>query len=399
MPAIRPTDPLVLARAAADSLVVAADPESRRSCVFFWEKYRPLLRDVEQAARRLTEPRLRSLAQELLDRPEDPARHRTLVGALSAADPHAPATAALFDAAWRAERDNRLGHHLGERYHAGTARPVTLDELRTTRPRHAPAAAPDAPVLIVIPFRDRDTDGVRARNLVACLLSLGDQSFPRDRFRVTVVESDAHPRWREVVAPYADDYLFAPKPDTFNKSWAVNAGVTHTGAQAEVICILDADVLTDRDFVARNVDRLRRRGTGGHLTYRDMLGMTAESTAHAVRRRVLDGAAQADPQDVRGFVVRRPPGACVWVRAGVFRQIGGMDERYEGWGGEDTDFAYRMDFAAAFDAYADPLLHMNHPPAAVLREDGELVNAHIPWLSWDPQQPIGRLDRFAPAPL
>ncbi|MFJ6016543.1 galactosyltransferase-related protein [Streptomyces sp. NPDC092952] len=397
MSGIQPTDPRVLATAVADILVVAADPESRRACVFFWEKYRPLFLEVERAAEELDDPRLRSLARELRSDPENPGRHRALVEALAAADPNAPATAALFDAAWRAERDNRLGHHLGSRHRAdGVA--VSLDELRATPPRQAPAAAPDAPVLVVIPFRDRDTGGVRARNLLACLLSLGDQSFPRDRFRITVVESDEQPRWREVLEPYVDHYLFAPKADTFNKSWAVNVGVMLTGEAAEVICVLDADVLTDRDFIARNVARLNRPGTGGHLPYRDMLGMTSASTAHAVRRRVLEGAAGADPEEVRGFVVRRPPGACVWVRAGVFRQIGGMDERYEGWGGEDTDFAYRMDFAAAFDNFDDPLLHMNHPPAAVLREDGELVNAHIPWLSWAPREPIGRIDRFAPVP-
>ncbi|WP_326770467.1 glycosyltransferase (plasmid) [Streptomyces sp. NBC_01591] len=396
MPGIQPTDPHVLATAVADILVVSADPESRRSCVFFWEKYRSLVLDVERAAEKLDDPELRSLTGALRAAPEDPARHRALVRALVAADPASPTTAALFDAAWRAERDNRLGHHLGARYRAGAA-PLPLEELRATAPRNAPCAAADAPVLVVIPFRDRDTDGTRLRNLLACLLSLGDQSFPRERFRVVVVESDDRPRWREVIEPYVDQYLFAPKPDTFNKSWAVNAGVVHTGGEAEAICILDADVLTDRDFVARNVARLRRPGTGGHLTYRNMLGMTAESTAHAVRRRVFEGAAEADPEEVRGFVVRRPPGACLWVRASVFHRIGGMDERYEGWGGEDTDFAYRMDFASAFDNFDDPLLHMNHPPAAVLREDGELVNAHIPWLSWDPEEPIGRIDRFAPA--
>ncbi|MEB8340248.1 glycosyltransferase [Streptomyces endophyticus] len=397
MTALHPTDPLVLATAAADTLVVAADPESRRSCVFFWEKYRPLVLDVERAAGKLEDPRLHSLAQALRAAPEDPDRHRALVHALAADAPHAATTTALLDAAWLAERDSRLGHHLGARHRAGAA-PVTLDELRAVTPRHTPAAAPDAPVLVVIPFRDRDTDGTRVRNLLACLLSLGDQSVSRDRFRVTVVECDDRPRWRDVIAPHVDRYLFAPKADTFNKSWAVNCGVLHTAGEAEAICILDADILTDRDFIARNVARLRRRGTGGHLTYRDMLGMSEDSTAHAVRRRVLEGAAEADPEEARGFVVRRPPGACVWARTGVFHQIGGLDERYEGWGGEDTDFAYRMDFAAAFDSFDDPLLHMNHPPAAVLGADGELVNSHIPWLSWDPREPIGRLDRFAPAP-
>jgi hypothetical protein len=54
-----------------------------------------------------------------------------------------------------------------------------------------------------------------------------------------------------------------------------------------------------------------------------------------------------------------------------------------------------MDIKSAFDHYHDPLLHMYHPSSAVLREDGELVNAHIPALSWGPSaEPIGDVHRF-----
>ncbi len=66
--------------------------------------------------------------------------------------------------------------------------------------------------------------GERLRNLLACLLALRDQSYPRDGYRVTVVETDGVPRWRDVIAPYADHYLFAANSGDFNKSWAVNVG-------------------------------------------------------------------------------------------------------------------------------------------------------------------------------
>jgi hypothetical protein len=83
----------------------------------------------------------------------------------------------------------------------------------------------------------------------------------------------------------------------------------------------------------------------------------------------------------------------VWVRTAAFHRIGGMDERFEGWGGEDNDFAYRFDILNTLDSYNDLLLHMYHPASS--REDGELTSAAVPPLSWSPEQPIGRLDRFA----
>jgi GT2 family glycosyltransferase len=119
------------------------------------------------------------------------------------------------------------------------------------------------------------------------------------------------------------------------------------------------------------------------------------STRYVVDVRLRQRQAAVDPAHLRAFVLRRPPGCCVWVRTSAFHRIGGMDERFEGWGGEDNDFAYRMDINSAFDSYHDPLLHMYHPSSSVLREDGELINAHIPALSWRPDAPIGDVNRFA----
>jgi len=132
----------------------------------------------------------------------------------------------------------------------------------------------------------------------------------------------------------------------------------------------------------------------GHLSYRDMWCLDETSTSWAISERLRRRRAEADADHLRAFVLRRPPGCCVWVRRTAFHRIGGMDERFEGWGGEDNDFAYRMDINSAFDSYGDALLHMNHPSSSVLREDGELINAHIPALSWRPNAPIGDMHRF-----
>lgn len=167
----------------------------------------------------------------------------------------------------------------------------------------------------------------------------------------------------------------------------------------KVVCILDGDVLADREFIARNAARFQNPGTGGHLTYRNMFCLSDVATSIAIRQRLVHGAGQADPETLRGFMLRRPPGCCVWARISTFRRIGGMDERYEGWGGEDNDFAYRMDINSSFDTYQDWLLHMAHPAASVLTEDGELPNSAIPGLSWRPTEPIGRIDRFVAADL
>jgi glycosyltransferase involved in cell wall biosynthesis len=389
---LKPGDRNILAAAVVDSLVIASDPDARRSGLGFLHFSRPWINAVVSAVREIPDASIRSLAQRLLDTPQDPVLYFDLRSQLAKRGEAEPSVAALFDLAWEAECNSRMGYHLGPLHDNGMAA-VSVEELRAL-PTGTPLSDDANPeVLVVVPFRDRGT-GERLRNLLACLLALRDQSFPRERYRVTVVESDDVPRWRGAISPRADHYLFAAKPGAFNKSWAVNAGVVNSPGGAEAICILDADVLVDREFIARNVARFFRPGTGGHLTYRNMFCLTAAASSSAIRERIFQRAADTNVDRLRGFLLRRPPGCCLWVRSSAFYRIYGMDERYEGWGGEDNDFAYRLDFGAPFDHYDDWLFHMDHPPSSVLQENGDLINAHIPAMSWRPEDPIGRLDRF-----
>ena len=395
MSLLMPADRGVLATAAVDSLVVASDPAARGASAYYWDRGRPWTEAVVRAVTGSEDPVIRTLGHDLVADPGDPAGYFSLRSALTEAAPGDPSRAAIYDLAWRAECNSRLGYLLGPAY-ARDEPPVPaaeLEDLPAGEPPDSTGPQAGAEVLIVIPFADRGAGRDRLRNLLACLLSLRDQSYPRERYQVTVVESDEVARWGEVIRPRADHYLFAPKPGAFNKSWTVNAGVIHTPGEHEVICILDADVLVDRQFVERNAARFRRPGTGGHLTYRNMLSLDPPATSHAIRDRLERGAAQPSPDHFRGFVLRRPPGCCIWVRSAAFHRIGGMDERYEGWGGEDYDFLHRLDLEAPLDSYDDWLVHMHHPPSPFIREDGGLVD--IPPLSWRPAEPIGRLDRFA----
>jgi hypothetical protein len=394
-----PTDPQTLASAVVTTLAVDADPQAREASVFYWERGLEHRRAVVEAAGRTGDEAVGRLVADLRLRPADPMLHHALTRQLvkSAEQGASAALATLFERGWQAEANSRLGYHLGRAYTPAGQDRRTHRELRT-RPPSSRLQENDRPeVLVVIPFRDRGP-GRRLRNLLACLQALRDQSAPRAFYHVVVVETDETPRWRDAVLPYTDHYLFAYKPGTFNKSWAVNVGVVGAPGRADIVCILDADALVDRDFVVRNADRFRRPGVMGHLSYRNMWCLDETSTCRAIDQRLWQEGGQVDPEGLRAFVLRRPPGCCVWVRASAFHRIGGMDERFEGWGGEDNDFAYRMDINSAFDHYHDPLLHMYHPSSAVLREDGELVNAHIPALSWAPSAaPIGDLHRFEQA--
>jgi len=381
-------------RAVADTLVVAADPDAAAIAPVYWHKSAPWHRSVVEAVRLVPDQRVRAAAELLMACPRDVAGYRQLCSRLtSALSRDRTGLAGLLAAAWAAECNARIGYHIGNRYagHAAKVRPAGPDRAGTGQ-RAAAGSPASAPALIIIPFRDDTRARLRLRNLVACLRALADQSLSGRHFLVTVVESDAEPRGRDVLAPLCDQYIFARKPGLFNKSWAVNVGFRQAADSHEVVCVLDADALPDRNFVQRNVDRFRHPGVQAVQPFSDVLCLDAASAETALAQRLLRRAPDPDRSRLRGFILRRPPGLCLWLRSPIFSAIGGMDERYEGWGGEDRDFALRISANAALDRHGDPILHLWHPPSAVT-ENGIGINAGLAPMSWPRDAAFGELSR------
>ncbi|MEV6717525.1 glycosyltransferase [Lentzea sp. NPDC051208] len=379
------------ARAVADAAVLKADDGARGANPYYWHRIQDLLATVADAVVSCGDAELSAAIEALEADPADVGRwQRVRELAKAAMDDPDRKTEDLTQAAWDLSRRSRLGYHVGGAYD----RTATEDG---GWPRWEAAAKPSGSgeplAQIVIPFRNRDGNEYRARNLVACLKSLSDQSVDRSSYQVTVVESDDEPRWRDLAENYADEHLFAPHGGPFNKCWAVNVGVVNTARPAPVVCVLDADALVDREFVERNVARFDRDGAGGFMPFRDVTYVDQPASVRAVADRCVAGRPEADPGRLRGFLVHRAPGLCVWLRRDVFNAVGGMDERFEGWGREDLDFVLRVQLATAFDQYDDTMLHLYHPSSALLN-NGQTVNAHIPLLSWQPEEPIGRIDRY-----
>ncbi|MFC8849480.1 MULTISPECIES: glycosyltransferase [unclassified Micromonospora] len=388
-------NPVVLAAAGAGSIVLAADPFCRCAAPDYWTWSENAHRTVMDAVAALDEPEADPLVTRLGADPTDPRAYRALVGVLAdrlrVGD---DAAAKLAQAIWDAECVSRLRYHVGDAHPHPQAYPVVdAAELlgRLVTPPHHRTDPVDAAV--IIPFRAADDTTGRVRNLAATLNALHDQTHPRHRYRVVVVETDSRPRWRDLLAEACDVYVFARDPGRFNKSWAVNCGVVHGARPADAVCVLDADILVDRDFVARAVNRFQVPGTQAHWPFEDMLFLDAASSLSAVHRRCLDGAAAVDQAAARGVVLRRPPGGCLWLRESLYRRIGGMDERFCGWGGEDQDLVWRAERYGPLDRHQDPIVHLDHQRSPHRGEHGVPFYAEISFCSWPCDAEFGDLRR------
>jgi hypothetical protein len=392
-----PENPQRLGALVADSLVIREDRGAKEANPFYYERVRPFVDAVEELVRSCPSVALRESVARLHQVPASLDAYQAVCTAVATELANATShIGPVCDAAWRAMSRSRIGYWIGDRY--GVHRDISVAHLAGSDhdAQHGRVAAPDGRfggILVVIPFRDNSPDGTRSRNLFACLRALRDQSLDRRHYRICVVESDERPRWRVPISSLADEYVFAAKSGPFNKSWAVNVGVRQSAGEFPLVCVLDADALVDRDFLARNSARFERPGTGGFLPFRDLTYLDADASNHAIETRCFDGADRVDPSRLRGFVVHRSPGVCVWLRHEVFDAVNGMDERFEDWGGEDMAFVMRLHLATPFLHFDDPMYHLYHRSSSHL-VDGQTVNAHISWLDWKPDQPIGSIDRF-----
>lgn len=295
---------------------------------------------------------------------------------------------AVMKAAQAADHVSRISIDTGTDYDP-TVRLVTAADIPAPLTLHPGGKA--AQIAVIIPFRDRSDDQARLRNLLACLHALGDQSLDRDAYRVITVEIDDRPRWADALNSRSDSYVFAPWAGHFNKAWGVNVGVVQSASDCGILCILDADMLVDRHFLLRNARRFASRGAQAHWPFFDPLCLDSAATNAAISARCLKSQPWIPPRTLRGVRLRRPPGHCVWVRTALFHRIGGMDERFEGWGGEDLDFAFRLGITGAVDRYPDQMLHMYHVRPCVKQDDGKRFYAGRQLLDWHPVTPIGQL--------
>lgn len=139
-----------------------------------------------------------------------------------------------------------------------------------------------------------------------------------------------------------------PGPDGLRLAAGRNAGAREAlGDGAELLVFLDADCVPGPRTVDRYIEAWRRHPDAvlcGPVTY---LPAGAPLDAAALERATAPHPARPAPPAGHEIVAGPDEYPLFWslsfaLGAGVWRRLGGFDEAYEGYGGEDTDFAFTM---------------------------------------------------------
>lgn len=225
--------------------------------------------------------------------------------------------------------------------HCLTAWPVRLEFGDDQRTSHNPTVS----VLVAIGGSER------LNQFEAVLASLRGQAHPA--FEIIVVEQSSESELSErIPADIRYVHTFKESDAEFNKSRALNIAASH--ARGEFLLIHDADYLVPRDYLAEccrvlgQVDGIRPSRFNFHLN--------RDSTFALTNMREVPTTVTVD------HVVQNNPTPLA-VRRDVYWKIGGHDESFEGWGGEDVEFLSRLRTRPCIEAGWLPVVHLWHPPA------------------------------------
>ena len=166
-------------------------------------------------------------------------------------------------------------------------------------------------------------------------------------FRSAVRIAAALPAWvRHIHAPLAEPG--AP----YNRSHTFNVGAR--AARAPVLLLHDNDMLVPTGYGARILERIDR----GYAVVNPKRFIFYLSQAHTQAVLQADAAFDAEPADY--IVQNLEAGGSMAIRADTYADLGGMDEAFSGWGGEDNEFWDRCLSRPSWIWGYEPIVHLWH---------------------------------------
>lgn len=193
----------------------------------------------------------------------------------------------------------------------------------------------------------RGTD--RQPQLLATIATIAGQQAPVE---CLVVEQSAHPEVRDALPAwvrYLHQKVSSGTP--YSRAAAFNAGVAC--ARGDIVVLHDNDLLMPAAY-ATEILKHASRGVEAIDLKRFVFYLPAVDSARVVAARSVDPARRCDS------VLQNAHGGSIAITKAAYDAIGGFDESFVGWGGEDVEFWERVETRKSTRFGYLPLVHLWH---------------------------------------
>lgn len=192
----------------------------------------------------------------------------------------------------------------------------------------------------------------RLPQLLKTLASIAGQSGVA--FECIVVEQDTESRIKTSDWPSWVKHVFTPTPSpeyAYCRSWTFNVGANM--ARAPLLILHDNDMILSRDYAAEVV-KVASRGFEVLNLKRFIFYLSSQSNS------VLKADTQVNHTSVDVVIENAEAGGSIAISREAYDAIGGFDESFVGWGGEDIEFWERCKTRRIWNAGYLPVIHLWH---------------------------------------
>jgi len=173
-----------------------------------------------------------------------------------------------------------------------------------------------------------------------------------------VVEQSAKIEIRDALPEWVRYIHIEPQyPDMqYNRSWAFNVGAKL--AHGKLLVLHDNDMIVPQDY-AKELLKRERQGYEVINLKRFIFYLTEKHTKKIFKNNslILDESPEIIVQNL-------VCGGSIAVNRKSYFSIGGFDENFIGWGGEDIEFCERAQILRFYPFTLLPIVHLWHPPQA-----------------------------------